>query len=126
MFAISLSYTRSQFHLHFMHAFFLREQIEQLFSAYSLALNKLSYEKWACKMLMKLSPDTRVLLHTWPTKKLLPKIIIQDVLPTRPKTVQLAQPTSQSCKKTFKIVCYIEPCYYSMYKMSLLKKIVEE
>ncbi len=39
-----------------MHTFFVRKQIEQLFSAQSLALKKLSYEKWARKMLMKSSP----------------------------------------------------------------------
>jgi len=33
-----------QFHQHFMHAFFVRKSFEQIFSAWSLALNKLLYK----------------------------------------------------------------------------------
>jgi len=43
-----------QFHKHFTRTFYVRKSFEQLLSA--LALNELSYEKCACKMLMKLTP----------------------------------------------------------------------
>jgi len=46
----------SQFHQHFTPAFFIRKSFEQLFSAQSSALKKLSYEKRMHKMLMKLTP----------------------------------------------------------------------
>jgi hypothetical protein len=48
-----------QFHQRFMHTFFVRKSFEQLFSAWSLALNKLLYEKCTLKMLMKLAPENR-------------------------------------------------------------------
>jgi len=50
------SRTWCQFHQRFTRAFFVRKSFRQLFSAYSLALNKLSYKKISRKMLMKLTP----------------------------------------------------------------------
>jgi len=48
-----------QFHQRFTHTFFVQKSFEQLFSAWSLALNKLLYEKCTLKMLMKLAPENR-------------------------------------------------------------------
>ncbi len=47
----------SQFHQRFTHAFFVRKSFWKLFSASSLALNKLLYENFARKMLIKLKQE---------------------------------------------------------------------
>ena len=50
----------------------------------------------------------------WPAKKLLHKIITVVCLPIRPKTQQLTEPISQSCKneleKTYGIVLWLFEC----------------
>jgi len=54
----------SQFHQHFLRAFFIRKSFWQLFSSYVLAKKALLYEKRTCKMLMKLTPCLKLVLNS--------------------------------------------------------------
>jgi len=49
--------TQCQFHQHFMHAIFVKMFVQSQTPSREKLLKRLLYEKWACKMLMKLTPS---------------------------------------------------------------------